>query len=110
MMFPKRKPYRSKKLTRSAQGQPCQANFPGCTGGGDDSAFRHFNESYAGKGGSQKSDDCAGFIGCQHCENLYTGLLINTANWELFKDEKYYYLTKAYYNTIRFWLDEGYLK
>lgn len=109
-MIEKRKPYRNPKILAAAKNSLCLANFSGCTGGHKgDVAFRHFNAHWAGKGGSQKADDCAGFIGCQHCENLYAGLLMQTSDWEIFKLDKHYYLLRAYYNTIRYLLDEGVL-
>jgi len=96
----KKHPIRLPKVLKAAEGQECLANFPGCQGGYD-VAFRHFNEGWAGKGAGQKADDCAGFYGCQHCENLYSGLLMNTPDWELFKPDQYFYLIRAYYNTVR---------
>ena len=109
-MIEKRQPYRNKKITQAAKGEPCLAEFPGCTGGGEDTAFRHLNEGWAGKGGSQKADDCAGFFGCQHCENLYAGLINRGWAVDEFKSDKWFYLLRAYYRTIRRLIDMGILK
>ena len=110
-MIEKRKPYRNKKLLQAAEGQECLANFPGCKGGHEnDVAARHFNAGWAGKGTAQKADDCAIFYGCQHCENLYSGLLTNTNDYAIFVADQDYYLLRAYYNTVRRWLDLGTIK
>lgn len=117
MSLQKRKSYRNKAITQGAKlvmqdtvGQPCKAEFPGCTGGWEDLAFRHFNAAWAGKGGSQKADDCAGFYGCQHCENIYDGSTQNTRDAQLFHADEDYYVLRAYYRTIREIIDQGILK
>ena len=103
-MFQKRTPYRNKKILQAARGEECLAQFPGCTGGGEDTCFRHLNESWAGKGTGQKADDIAGFFGCQNCENQYAGLNIlngKPPDWMVLR---------AMYRTIRRLIDKGVLK
>lgn len=111
-MIEKRKPYRNKKITEAARGEPCLANFPGCTGGGEDACFRHLNESWAGKGVGQKADDCAGFVSCQHCENIYAGLNPKLDQWQSddWENNQADYVLRAYYRTIRRLIDKGVLK
>ena len=111
-MLTKRQPYRNKKITQAARDEPCLANFPGCTGGGEDTVFCHLNANYAGKGMGQKADDCAGFFGCSSCHDLYDG-----RRWLPTKDERnewtfeqYGYLLQAYYKTIRRLIDKGVIK
>lgn len=101
-MFEKRKPYRNKKILKAAQGEVCTANFPGCTGGGEDTVFCHLNESWAGKGMGQKADDCAGFFGCANCHDVYDGR--KKAPYGTFGSS---YILKAYYKTIRRLFDLG---
>ena len=111
-MFQKRTPYRNKKILQAAKGEECLAQFPGCTGGGEDTCFRHLNESWAGKGTGQKADDIAGFISCQHCENLYAGLnpQMSAEDWLEWAQNSYWYICRAMYRTIRRLLDKGVLK
>ena len=65
--------YRNKKLRKGAQGQPCTMLGPTCTGGGDDTCFRHNNELWAGKSTGNKSHDIFGAYTCQRCEWWYDG-------------------------------------
>src|SRR4030065_131043 len=98
-MLAKRTAYRSKKLTQSAKGKPCTMNSPWCINDPETTVFCHFNEQWAGKGTSQKADDCAGFYGCWGCHSAY-------ADGRLGKQTDFSVL-RAYSRTIRMMLDEG---
>lgn len=65
--------YRNKALRESARGEACTMRGPTCTGGGDDTCWRHSNEIRHGKGGGIKANDLFGFYGCQNCEWWYDG-------------------------------------
>ena len=98
------------KITKAAAGEECLANFPGCTGTSEDVCFRHLNESFAGKGMAMKSDDFAGFFGCQHCENLYAGLITDRRITDSFDDDRYWYVLRAVIKTMRRLFDKGVIK
>lgn len=106
----KRIPYRNPKILAAAKNYSCLAKFPGCPQTFDDVAFRHFNKGWAGKGVGQKADDFAGFFGCQHCEDLYSGLMMDSVWWELFKKDEFYYLLRANYDTLRVLFEDGVIK
>ena len=103
-MIEKRKPYRNKKILQAARYEICTMNSPWCTYNQEETCARHLNESYAGKGGSQKADDYAIFYGCQGCENWYT------LNPKTSKEEKSWYVLRAVIRTWRRLLDRGILK
>ncbi len=105
-MIEKRKPYRNKKILQAAKDAPCFVNFPGCSYDDTETCARHFNESFAGKGGAQKADDIAVFYGCTHCENVYAGIL----KIELTEADILFYIWRAFYRTIRYLLDLGVIK
>lgn len=69
-MIEKRKPIRSKKILKAAEGDYCAI----CGMNDNTVVFAHLNESYAGKGIGQKADDIAGFFACSVCHDLYDGL------------------------------------
>jgi len=96
----KRIPYRNKKITNAAKGEECTLNSEYCNYNSETSVFCHLNESYAGKGTSQKADDCAGFIGCSGCH----------AAFDSNKIKDYWIVLRAYYRTIRCLIDKGILK
>lgn len=106
-MFEKRKPYRNQKILDAARGEACTANFYGCTGGGEDTVFCHLNESWAGKGLSQKADDFAGFFGCRHCHDVYDG---RQKAPHAYAVDKYALVLKAFYKTLRRLFELGVLK
>ena len=110
MSLQKRKALRVPKILRAAEGQECLAEFPGCTGTSADVAARHFNEPFAGKATSMKADDVAIFFGCQACENVYSGLVKDKRIVDAFNDDKYWYLCRAAYRTIRRLFDLGVIK
>lgn len=66
-MIEKRKPFRSKAITKAAKDEPCTV----CGRNDGTTVFCHLNESWAGKGMGQKADDFAGFFGCQLCHTAY---------------------------------------
>lgn len=68
-MLEKRKPIRSKKITKAAKGEFCTI----CELKDDTVVFCHLNEWWAGKGLGQKADDIAGFFACQSCHDVYDG-------------------------------------
>lgn len=65
--------YRNKDLRESARGEACTMRGPTCTGGGEDTCWRHSNEIRHGKATGQKADDIFGCYACQQCEWLYDG-------------------------------------
>ncbi len=101
--FQKRIPYRNNKITQNAKGRNCEANFSGCNYNPKTVVFCHLNESYAGKGMSQKADDFAGFFGCSACHDLYDGRRKN----HVLEDKE---VLRAVIKTIRTLIDAGILK
>ena len=65
--------YRNKKLREAARGRDCTLRGPTCTGGGEDTCFRHSNELAHGKSTGNKSNDIFGAWTCQACEWWYDG-------------------------------------
>lgn len=106
-MLQKRRPYYNQKIRDAAEGELCTAELPGCHSDGSDTAFRHLNEHWAGKGYGQKADDIAGFFGCQHCENLYSGLIIHPA---YDRERDAWMIHRANIRTLRRCIDKGVLK
>lgn len=63
---------RSKKVTRSAQGQPCFLSLPGiCNHNPETTVWAHLNGAAFGKGGGIKAHDIAGFPACFSCHTAY---------------------------------------
>jgi hypothetical protein len=63
---------RSKKITRSAQGQPCFLSVPGiCNHNPDTTVWAHLNGASFGKGSGIKAHDVAGFPACSNCHFAY---------------------------------------
>lgn len=59
---------RSKKVTRSAQGQPCFLQLPGiCNQNPETTVWAHLNGHSFGKGAGIKAHDIAGFPACADC-------------------------------------------
>ena len=96
MNFEKRKPIRSKKITRAAEGEVCTI----CGLPSETVVFCHLNESWAGKGMKLKADDIAGFFGCQQCHDVYDG----RAGHDTISD---YAVLRAMYKTWRRLWDRG---
>ena len=99
-MLTKRIPYKNKKITKSANGEDCTLNSEFCNYDNETTVFCHLNEEFAGKGTSQKADDCAGFYGCGSCHYAFDNNLIK--DWWM--------VLRAYYRTIRVLIDKGILK
>lgn len=100
-MLAKRLPYRNQKIRDAAKGEECTMNSPWCNYDATTVVFCHLNESYAGKGGSQKADDIAGFFGCSECHRIYDAGKLEAPE---------FYVLRAYYRTLRRLLDRGILK
>ncbi len=96
MTLAKRIPYRNQKIRDAAKGEECTMNTPVCNYDPATVVFCHLNESYAGKGGSQKADDIAGFFACSACHEAYDRNQLETPEW---------YVLRAYYRTMRALLD-----
>ena len=96
----KRQPYRNKKYTQAAKDQPCTLNSAYCNYDPSTTVFCHLNESWAGKGMSQKADDFAGFDGCSACHSAYDQNRLSDT-------EKYQSLLRAVYRTLRNRIDRG---
>jgi len=63
---------RSKKVTRSAQGQPCFLQIPGiCNHNPETTVWAHLNGHGFGKGAGIKAHDIAGFPACSDCHFAY---------------------------------------
>lgn len=96
-MYPKRKPIRSKAILNAANGSSCAVcGYVGTV------TFAHLNESFAGKGMSQKADDFAGFFACQSCHDKYDGRVRNDAD-----DVDSWTVMRAMYRTWRVLIDKG---
>ncbi len=100
-MLAKRTPYRNPKIRNAANGEQCTLNGPHCNYSAETVVFCHLNESYAGKGGSQKADDIAGFFGCAECHRDYDTGKLEAAD---------FYVLRAMYRTLRRLLDRGILR
>jgi len=106
MDLSKRKPYRNKKILDSAKGEECTLNSPLCNHDSSTVVFCHLNEHFAGKGGSQKADDCAGFYGCSACHDLYDRRVNPGEKETLYAEQECFYVLRAYYRTIRKLIDK----
>ena len=96
MNLEKRKPIRSKAIRQAANGEACTV----CGKNDGTTVFCHLNESWAGKGIGQKSDDIAGFFGCDVCHLDYDVI-------KCVKDDE---LMRAMYRTWRILIDRGIIK
>lgn len=64
------KVYRSQKITKSAKGQPCTADWCGCRGSTDTTVFCHVRKfGIAGTG--IKPPDFIGFYGCAEAHRMF---------------------------------------
>ena len=86
----KRKPIRSKAIRQAANGEACTV----CGVNDGTTVFCHLNNSWAGKGLSQKADDLAGFFGCRDCHDVYDNRLIGPRHPD-------HLILRAMYRTIR---------
>ena len=97
----KRVAYRNGAILKAAENETCTL----CKTQDGTTVFAHFNNSWAGKGTSQKADDCAGMFLCQACHHNYDNPGISGytgfEEWEILR---------AYYRTIRRLLDRKILK
>jgi hypothetical protein len=67
---PKRK--KQDKFTKSAKGQDCTVNYPGCSFQDGTTRFAHLRNNTTGYG--TKEQNIHGAYACQHCEDIYSGL------------------------------------
>ena len=67
MMYPKRKPIRSKKWREAARGQECTGRTPWCTGDPETVVCAHSNWQEDGKGEAYKADDLFSADLCSGC-------------------------------------------
>ena len=102
MNLSKRTPYRNPKLLAAAKDQPCMVNGPFCNHDPSTTVFAHLNESWAGKGYSQKADDFAGFMSCSTCHVWYDSNKIPVPDQWI--------ITRAMYRTWRNLLDREIIK
>lgn len=91
MNIEKRKPIRSKAIRNAARGEACTV----CGRNDGTTVFCHLNESWAGKGISQKADDIAGFFGCYNCHIGYDGYV--EGNYKI----DWFDIARAMYRTWR---------
>lgn len=117
MSYFKREPYRNKKILEFAKGQECTLEFPGCNHNPETTVACHFNDHWAGKGVSQKADDCAVVFGCSHCHDVmdyrvhpFSLTMMNINGSVLTEEQMELHIRRAYYRTIRLLLDNGILK
>ena len=87
MNLVKRIPIRSEAYKAAAEGESCAI----CDRKDGTVVFCHLNESWAGKGYGQKSDDVAGFDGCAQCHRAYDNNHTTIEDWEI---------TRAMYRTL----------
>jgi hypothetical protein len=106
MQYPKRQPYRNKKITKAARDESCTLKMNGCTGGGADTVYAHSNYGEDGKGMSQKADDCFGCFACSNCHAVLDGHKMHSYT----SDDLRYYFHRAMKTTWRRLLDKGILK
>ena len=106
----KRIPYRNKKILAAAKGEACTMNSPVCTYDARTTVFCHLNEDFAGKGLSQKADDCAGFFGCSACHDLYDRRRQPTKADAFYVEQESFYLLRAVVKTARRLIDLSILK
>jgi len=100
MSLVKIKPYRSKKIRDSANGEECTLNSPVCNHDPTTVVFCHLNEQFAGKGLGLKAMDI-GFYGCYNCHTAYdSGKL----------EDKYFYLLRAVIRTWERLREKGLIK
>jgi uncharacterized CHY-type Zn-finger protein len=76
-------------------------NYDNCNYNPETTVLAHLNEQYAGKGMSQKADDCAAVYSCSQCHDDLDNLRIENESW---------YLLRALTRTIRRLIDKGILK
>lgn len=92
----KRVAYRNKKITQAAKGEECTVRAAARCESSETTVFSHFNGEWAGKGGSQKADDCAGVFACYACHRMIDKYQVDD-----------HILLRAYYRTIRRLIDKG---
>lgn len=107
MNLSKRNPYRNQDIRDAANGQECTLISPVCNHDSATVVFCHLNEEFAGKGGSQKADDHAGFFGCGACHDLYDRRRPAVPS---FSEAKYFYVLRAVIKTTRKLLDMEVIK
>lgn len=90
--------FRSPKLLRSAEGQPC-AN---CGVNDGTTVAAHLNSVAHGKGVGIKCPDFLACDLCQVCHALYDGRL-----GKLTKEEQWELWVRAYLKTVKRWFTEG---
>ncbi len=103
--FPKRQEYRNPAILKAAKGEACTLNTELCNYNTETTVAGHLNESWAGKGMAQKADDIVIFT-CSACHDVLDGRIQN----EDFEQNKYWYVSRALYLTIRRLIDKGILK
>lgn len=75
------KAYRSKKITASARGQPCTADWCGCGGSTETTVFCHVRKfGIAGTG--FKPPDFIGFYGCAEAHRMFDHEKDMSWSWE----------------------------
>jgi len=101
----KRKPYRNKKITKSARGETCTLRLPGCDGGGETTVWAHSNYSEDGKGKGVKADDIFGCYACDNCHGILDGRKVSfmTISGDELRDQFH----RAMKVSIRRLLDKG---
>lgn len=98
--------YRSKKITRSAEGEDCTMNTPWCNYDASTTVFAHFNEQFAGKGLGIKAHDYAGIYMCANCHDIYDRRMQPSDDY---RPDEYFYLLRAYVKTIGRLIENGVL-
>lgn len=91
----KRRAIRSNAIRKAAKGEECTV----CKRNDGTTSFCHLNESWAGKGTSQKSDDIAGFFGCNLCHAIYDRRIPKSAGYHPAHDTEV--IMRAMYRTWR---------
>jgi len=90
--------FRSSKLLKSAQGQPCAF----CLMNDGTTVPAHVNLVALGKGKGIKAPDFFTVRACQQCHDLYDG---RRPGWST--TERFERFAWAYFRTVRAWFEEG---
>lgn len=89
--------YRSNRIRKAAKGEDCTMQTPYCNYDNETVVFAHLNEQFAGKGIGIKANDFAGCFMCSGCHDAYDRRMQPD---EIYRNDEYFYLLRAYVRTI----------
>lgn len=93
--------YRNPKIRKSAHGEDCTMNYPGCNNDRETVVLCHLNELFAGKGTGIKAHDFAAFYACSHCHQCYDSVPPQNTDW---------YVLRAVIRTLKRLFEKGVIK